>query len=62
MIHQKPLLESLASFDHMRDLQMPRKIRAEAASGFGERLAAMASALGISVDALLGVEISKRRA
>ena len=81
---------------------MPRKINAEAASGFGERLAAlrkaagitqtalaeeigisqrmmayyegptahppanllpaMAKALGVSVDALLGVETSKRRA
>lgn len=102
MTPQKPLLESLSSFDHMRELQMPRKIKAEAASGFGERLAAlrkaagitqtalaeeigisqrmmayyespsahppanllpaMAAALGVSVDTLLGVETSKRRA
>lgn len=44
MIHQKLRLESHASFDHMRDLQMPRKIRAEAASGFGERLATLRKA------------------
>src|SRR5579863_360583 len=99
---QEPALESLASFDHPRSSKMPRKIKSEAASGFGTRLAllrkaagitqtafaheigisqrmmayyegptahppanllpAMARVLGVSVDALLGVETSKRRA
>jgi transcriptional regulator with XRE-family HTH domain len=97
----KPPLESFA-VTHAKDSDMPRKIHAEAAQGFGERLAAlrkaanitqtafaeeigisqrmmayyespaahppanllpaMAKTLGVSVDALLGLETSKRRA
>jgi transcriptional regulator with XRE-family HTH domain len=96
-----PPLESIASFDQAPS-SMPKKIRAEAATGFGERLAglrkaagitqtafareigisqrmmayyegptahppanllpAMAKVLDVSVDALLGIETSKRRA
>ena len=98
----KPALTSSASLNRHIGSDMPRKINAEAAEGFGERLAtlrktagisqtalavevgisqrmmayyesptahppsnllpSMAAALGVSVDALLGVETSKRRA
>ena len=98
----KPALTLLTSPYRHTGLDMPRKIKAEAAEGFGERLASlrktagisqtalaaevgisqrmmayyesptahppsnllpsMAAALGVSVDALLGVETSKRRA
>ena len=98
----KPALTSSASLNRHIGSDMPRKINAEAAEGFGERLAtlrkmagisqtalaaevgisqrmmayyesptahppsnllpSMAAALGVSVDALLGVETSRRRA
>ena len=98
----KPALTSSASLNRHIGSDMPRKINAEAAEGFGERLAtlrktagisqtalatevgisqrmmayyesptahppsnllpSMAASLGVSVDALLGVETSKRRA
>lgn len=99
---QKPTLISSASSHRHMGSAMPRKIKSEAAEGFGERLAtlrksagisqtalaaevgisqrmmayyesptahppsnllpSMAAALGVSVDTLLGVETSKRRA
>ena len=99
---QNPPLQSPASFTHETAPNMPKKLNAEAASGFGPRLAALrkiagitqtalaaeiqisqrmmayyegptahppanllpalATALGVSVDTLLGIEASKRRA
>lgn len=61
MIHRKLRSESLASFDHMRDLLMPRKIRAEAASGFGERLATLRKAADVTQTAMAEeIDISQR--
>lgn len=99
---QNSPLHSPASFTHETGPNLPKKLHAEAATGFGPRLAtlrktagitqtalageigisqrmmayyegpiahppanllpAMAAALGVSVDTLLGVEASKRRA
>ena len=99
---QNPPLQSSAAFTHETSPPMPKKLNAEAANGFGSRLAAlrkaagitqtalaaeigisqrmmayyegptahppanllpaMATALGVTVDTLLGVEVSKRRA
>ena len=102
MLTHKPRLESMASFTPQGSLNMPTKLKAEEAAGFGPRLVALrktagvtqtalaaeigisqrmmayyegpiaqppanllpaiASALGVSIETLLGTETSKRRA
>ena len=58
MLVLKPPVASLASFAQAKSSNMPRKINAAAASGFGNRLATLRKAAGITQTAF-AAEIEK---
>ena len=61
MLALKPPVESLASFAQARSSNMPRKINATAAAGFGIRLATLRKAAGITQTAFAAeIGISQR--